>query len=713
MWSSDGKNPNKRFLDAEGFYEIKSSEMHSKIAETILCVFFLLGIPYGVLEAQEAGSIKIPPDSAVVSGEDSLWADAFSKLTIQHINQQADSANLFFHSDSSFFYKIISHDEMMKSYHGDFADWLWVAGGFYVHDLGSYGKPITASTNGLSNRHILVLLDGIPMNDPDAGWINLNTISLENIERIEIFRGNGSPRYGDQAAGGYVNIVPRQFTANEPLTSIKFRSAFSPFQDIGIFFGRNLGSHLQVYVGGSAKETPGEQNVQGLQGGFLYNFQRTRYAGKNLYAGINFLITPDWSMKFYTQSNKDRFDAYGRNIFGDKNIFDFSTVGGFRKDERTDYHMSLTGKTDRSLFQSHLYFVNINRNSNSFPKEISIPSFYSTQSVGWDGRYGLNIAQHRLWIGGEYVKRSIDRIPTQETRSNQTAIFAGDTFEWNTLVIQPSGRYEYHTIYHQAFSGALTVTLPVNDHLDILANAGHTETFPTLMDEFQNNVGRYETQFSGFPPGDFNFPINFAKNLSKQTTQSLSSSIHVKNIFYFDRVVISGYGNNLRDALYYYPVNFNTDSMEIKVGNLSRSKTYGVEFEFMKKIAMFEFTARQSLSKGDDEVRQGVPAYRTYFSGYGTFLFLKNNLKLTGFLSAMYVGKHAGFSFHDAPQIYFITPRYARGGWILNTRISVNIGTLQIFYEAENFPRVRFTMLDGYDITRQQVRVGLIWKLYN
>ena len=686
--------------------------MHSTIVETVLYGFILLGIPSGILDAQETDSTKAVGDTIFVSREDSLWADAFSKLTVQQFYHYADSTGLSAFSDSSFFYKVVSHDEMMRSYHGDFADWLWVTGGFYIHDLGSYGKPITASAGGLSNRNILILLDGIPMNDPDAGWLNLNTVSLENIERIEIFRGNASPLYGDEAAGGYINIVPRQFTANEPLTSIKFRSAWSPFQDIGIYFGRNLGSHLQIFAGGSAKETPGEQAVQGLQGGFLYNIQRTRYAGRNLYAGMNFLITPDWSMKFYTQSNKDRFDAYGRNKYGEQNIFDFSTVGGLRKDERTDYHWSLTGRTERSLFESHLYFTNIDRTSRNF-QNLSIPSLYSTQSAGWEARYGVTLPHQRLWFGSQYQKRSLDGIHTQETRTDQTSVFGGDTFTWNTFVVQPSARYEYHTVYHSAVSGALTITMAVNQRIDITANVGYTEKFPTLMDEFQNNIGRYETEFTGFPPDDFNFPSDFAKNLSKERIKSISSVVYIKNFSYLDRITVSGYGNALRNAIYYYPVYFNTDSMEIKIRNLPRSKTYGVEFEVMKRIAMFEFTARQSLAKGDDEVRNGVPAYRTYLSGYGTFFFLKNNLKLTGFLSAMYVGKHAGYSFQDAPQIYFITPRYAQGGWILNTRISVNIGTLQIFYEAENFPRVRFTMLDGYDITRQQVRVGLIWKLYN
>ena len=687
--------------------------MDRNITAKALCVLLICVVPCLSVAAQEPGLKEAAADSVIFTHEDSVRASAFSKLTIQEFQFRADSSQTSFFTDSSYYFKVISHDEMMKTYHGDFADWLWVTGGFYVHDLGSYGKPITVTTNGLSNRHVLILMDGIPMNEPDAGWLNLNTVSLENIERIEIFRGNASPLYGDEAAAGYVNIVSRQFPANEPVTSIKFRSAFSPFQDIGIYFGRNLGSHLQVFVGGSAKETPGEQNVQGLQGGFLFNVQRTRYAGKSLFAGMNFLITPEWSMRFYTQSNKDRYDAYGRNLYGDRNIFDFSTVGGYRKDERTDYHLSVTGRTDRSLFQSRLYFTTIDRYARDF-EAVSTPSLYTARQIGWDARYGLTMAGHRLWIGSRYQKRTLDHIPAQETQTDQTAVFAGDTFEWNKLVLQPSGRYEYHTTYGDAKSGAMNTAMRLNNHTHITAHVGYTEKYPLLMDEFQNNVGRYVTEFNGYPPNDFNFSSDYTKNLSKEKLTTSAAAVHFDHSFFMDKIIFSAYANDLRDAIYYYPADFNnSDSIDLKVANLSRSKTYGVEFEVMKKIGMFEFTARQALSKGSDEIRSGVPAYRTYLSGYGEYFFLRKNLKLTGFLSAHYIGKHAGYTFQDAPQIYFITPRYSRGGWILNTRISVYIGSLQIYYEAENFPRIRFTMLDGYDVTRQQVRVGLIWKLYN
>jgi outer membrane receptor protein involved in Fe transport len=71
------------------------------------------------------------------------------------------------------------------------------------------------TTQGVSLRGIgpsgvsrtLVLLDGIPLNDPFGGWIYWSKIPTELIERIEVVRGGGSSVWGNAAMGGVINII--------------------------------------------------------------------------------------------------------------------------------------------------------------------------------------------------------------------------------------------------------------------------------------------------------------------------------------------------------------------------------------------------------------------------------------------------------------------------------------------------------------------------
>ncbi|RLG05374.1 MAG: hypothetical protein DRN65_07020, partial [Thaumarchaeota archaeon] len=62
-----------------------------------------------------------------------------------------------------------------------------------------------------SIKRVLVLKDGIPLNTAYTGGVyNFNTMSTDDIERIEVVRGAGSALYGSRAMGGVINIITRQ-----------------------------------------------------------------------------------------------------------------------------------------------------------------------------------------------------------------------------------------------------------------------------------------------------------------------------------------------------------------------------------------------------------------------------------------------------------------------------------------------------------------------
>lgn len=76
-------------------------------------------------------------------------------------------------------------------------------------DLRGFGAFATANT--------LVLINGRRLNDIDMAQVDLSTIPLNSIERIEITRGNsGAVLYGDNAVGGVVNIVTKNGVGGPP-----------------------------------------------------------------------------------------------------------------------------------------------------------------------------------------------------------------------------------------------------------------------------------------------------------------------------------------------------------------------------------------------------------------------------------------------------------------------------------------------------------------
>ena len=84
--------------------------------------------------------------------------------------------------------------------------------GLRVAQLGGPGQQASAFLRGTNSRHVLVLLDGVPLNEPSEpnAAFNFGNELLFDVERIEVLRGPASALYGSAALGGVVNLVTRR-----------------------------------------------------------------------------------------------------------------------------------------------------------------------------------------------------------------------------------------------------------------------------------------------------------------------------------------------------------------------------------------------------------------------------------------------------------------------------------------------------------------------
>lgn len=115
------------------------------------------------------------------------------------------------------------------------------------------------SMRGLGGIHALMLVDGVPVNDPFFGYVQWGRIPLEDIDRIEIVRGGGSPLWGNFAMGGTVNVITRAPTADT--TSVDAGAGnFGTYR--GNFYGSyGTGTANRVTVDAAANGTSGFQAV--------------------------------------------------------------------------------------------------------------------------------------------------------------------------------------------------------------------------------------------------------------------------------------------------------------------------------------------------------------------------------------------------------------------------------------------------------------------
>ena len=73
-------------------------------------------------------------------------------------------------------------------------------------------QPVNIRGFGTSTTiNTLVMVDGVPINDPYFRTINWSTIPKNSVERIEVIRGGGATSlWGNMAMGGVINIVTRE-----------------------------------------------------------------------------------------------------------------------------------------------------------------------------------------------------------------------------------------------------------------------------------------------------------------------------------------------------------------------------------------------------------------------------------------------------------------------------------------------------------------------
>lgn len=82
--------------------------------------------------------------------------------------------------------------------------------GVRVRRFGGAGQPSEVTIRGSTASQVVVLLDGIRLDSAQSGVVDLSSLSLDLLERIEVSRGGGSVQQGSGAIGGVVNLVTRR-----------------------------------------------------------------------------------------------------------------------------------------------------------------------------------------------------------------------------------------------------------------------------------------------------------------------------------------------------------------------------------------------------------------------------------------------------------------------------------------------------------------------
>ena len=106
---------------------------------------------------------------------------------------------------------VIGRDVIDRSQAVDLPTLLSSEAGFQFTQNGGRGTSANLFLRGSASLQVLMLVDGVPMTKQDtSGTVSLEHIMLDQVERVEIVRGNVSAIYGSGAIGGVIQIFTRK-----------------------------------------------------------------------------------------------------------------------------------------------------------------------------------------------------------------------------------------------------------------------------------------------------------------------------------------------------------------------------------------------------------------------------------------------------------------------------------------------------------------------
>ncbi|MBT4344644.1 MAG: TonB-dependent receptor plug domain-containing protein, partial [Flavobacteriales bacterium] len=160
------------------------------------------------------------------------------------IKEVVVSANRAHNNDNTSNIQIISSDEIANAPVQSVEDLLEYAMNVDIRQRGGQGVQADISIRGGTFEQVLVMLNGVKMNDPQTGHHTFNIpVSLEQIKCIEVITGGASRIFGNYAYTGVINIITKSEMNNSANLSFgdnKFSSTEVNYHTIQRSINHNL-----------------------------------------------------------------------------------------------------------------------------------------------------------------------------------------------------------------------------------------------------------------------------------------------------------------------------------------------------------------------------------------------------------------------------------------------------------------------------------------
>ena len=505
--------------------------------------------------------------------------------------------------------KLISNQEITKSSSSRLSDILDDQPGIFI--IPDFGGGNGIQIQGLDSQYTLLLIDGSPIIGRQSGTLDLDRISIGNIEQIEIIKGSSSSLYGTDAIGGVVNLITSR-TNDSISADVSYKTSTFNTNDFSVNIGKisNKGHNLNLYFnsfnsdGYNLNDDPILKTVEPYESytGFLrHNFKKNKWSFFS-------------SSRIYNENQDFKLDknSYGRNVINESSI---NSSINFQNNE-----------SHKLVFEN--YYTNY-KNDEEFDLNQNLiqESFFNQSLIKSELRSIFkNDKKNTLTLGLGFYNESLKRNNFYKDKVAQNSInyfiqYEGFIFKNTNYVF--GARYDQYDEYESEFSPRFAIRTQINDNISSKISIGKgfkTPDFRQLYFNFSNSSSGYSV--IGFNAAkeiisnlqDLGQIANliitqdqFDGKLKPETSVSYNLGFNIKtnNNIVFD---FNFFRNQIKNLIDYKIIATKTNGQSIfSYYNLNKVYTQGIEFNSEFNIDDINFRiGYQYLDAKDDEAKNQI-----------------------------------------------------------------------------------------------------------
>ncbi len=347
--------------------------------------------------------------------------------------------------------------------------------GVDVRNRGIKGSQADISLRGSTFEQVLVMINGVKVNDPQTGHHSLNIpVPLESIERIEILKGPGSRRYGQNSLAGAINIITR--VPEVPQSSLRLE-------------GGSYGT-----IQGSAASTIGSENFRQL-----FNISHIRsdgYRHNTDFKTTELFYQNEWNTE---QGKWSLLAGHADRKFGANGFYASPTyIDQYEEIQTSNANLSFSKLGNNWHLKPTISW---RRNQDEYLLVRGQPEVYrnlhTTNTLSAEVQSGYSSSWGLTGLGVEFRALGIQSNNLGDHQRRELAVFVEHRWQSGKISVTPGFNVNYFSGFGTFFYPGIDLGFALNRQWNVYANAGQTYRIPTYTDLYYigpTNIGNEQLE---------------------------------------------------------------------------------------------------------------------------------------------------------------------------------------------------------------------------